>query len=485
MRAAQVPDYLAAATGLGGRLGVDDSAARHIQEIANVGIDATAVVTQAAQLSNRLAEATGAGRPGIDDSAARHIQEIAAAGSDAAATATRAAQLSDHLAAAVGAGRPGIDDSAARYIQEIAKAGTNAVATATQAAQFSDHLAAAVGIDDSATRYIQEIAKAGTDAAAVVTQAAQLSDHLAAAESPIALEAALSHVKITASTMASMAASEHLQALGAEHHRAMLDRLAYQNLAAFDWRSLESRFGALDALKRAVVDFSTQYDVLSRSVKTALPSQPASFMITSAPVAVFTATDVLFEEGRSSGGESSEKKEEQSARREARRNLEAPAREGLEALLPARWPELLTPYLGAREARLSKNPDRARHFSSSWRALIDTFLRSAAPDELVLKWAEQSDLLDDKELFYTKEGKLHLTRRSRVLYIHRNVAFGPYAKFLATDLRLLREQIDLLGAADHVADPGFTDELLFASEARCEYLLWRFLTVEAAIEPLH
>jgi hypothetical protein len=135
-----------------------------------------------------------------------------------------------------------------------------------------------------------------------------------AIESPIALETALSHVKITASTMASMGASEHLQALAAEHHRAMLDRLAYQNLAAFDWRSLESRFGALDTLKAAVVDFSTQYDVLSRSLRTALPSGPASFMVRSAPVAVFTATDVLFEEGRSSGGESSEKKEEQSAR---------------------------------------------------------------------------------------------------------------------------------------------------------------------------
>ena len=97
------------------------------------------------------------------------------------------------------------------------------------------------------------------------------------------------------------------------------------------------------------------------------------------------------------------------------------------ALLEAVDPDLARPYAGARDALRGTNPDRARHFLSSLRELWNHLLRQIAPDKQVLEWIPK----DDKELLY--KGKP--TRKTRILYLCRDLNHDPLTDFIAHDTR--------------------------------------------------
>jgi len=134
-------------------------------------------------------------------------------------------------------------------------------------------------------------------------------------------------------------------------------------------------------------------------------------------------------------------------------------------------PELMRPYMGAREALSARNPDRARHLLSSLRELWNHLLRALAPDDRVLVWLSQDrkDLLDDKG---------RPTRKARILYLCRNVNFGALSEFVDQDTSALLELLDLFNRV-HQLEPNLTDDQLrtlwIRSESGLMYVLelWR------------
>ena len=101
------------------------------------------------------------------------------------------------------------------------------------------------------------------------------------------------------------------------------------------------------------------------------------------------------------------------------------------ALLQQVDPGLARPYIGARDALHSTNADRARHILSSLRELWNHLLRRLAPDDLVTAWIP--GIASQKGLLH--EGKP--TRRTRVLYICRELNNDPLTEFLTHDTRAL------------------------------------------------
>ena len=131
-------------------------------------------------------------------------------------------------------------------------------------------------------------------------------------------------------------------------------------------------------------------------------------------------------------------------------------------------PGLARPYLGARDALNSNNPDRARHIMSSLRELWNHLLRHLAPDELLVPWI--SDRCDPKNLLH--EGKP--TRQARILYICRGLDNPSLTDFVTHDTQSLIRMINLFNRI-HELECTLTDEqlraLLFKTESWMMYLL--------------
>ena len=96
----------------------------------------------------------------------------------------------------------------------------------------------------------------------------------------------------------------------------------------------------------------------------------------------------------------------------------------LQMLLLELDPQLISMWLGAKEAINSNNPDYARHFSVSLSELFANVLQRLAPDNEIRSW---SDSRDD-----FREGKP--TSEARLQYIYREAnddSFGLTKKFIS------------------------------------------------------
>jgi nucleoside phosphorylase len=110
----------------------------------------------------------------------------------------------------------------------------------------------------------------------------------------------------------------------------------------------------------------------------------------------------------------------------------------LQMLLLEFDPQLISMWIGAKEAINSNNPDYARHFSVSLSELFANVLQRLAPDNEIVYW---SDSLDD-----FKEGKP--TNEARLRYIYREAndnSFGLTKKFISFALELM----DFLNRGTH------------------------------------
>lgn len=137
-------------------------------------------------------------------------------------------------------------------------------------------------------------------------------------------------------------------------------------------------------------------------------------------------------------------------------------------ILKAKYPELALPYMGAKNALQSTNPDKARHILISLRELWTHLLRRLAPDPLVSPWI--TSLPSQKDLLHNGNP----TRRSKILYICRNLNNGPLGEFMTHDTKSLVTLIELFNRV-HELETGMSDvqlrALILKTESWLTYLL--------------
>lgn len=147
-------------------------------------------------------------------------------------------------------------------------------------------------------------------------------------------------------------------------------------------------------------------------------------------------------------------------------------------LLQSVDPSLARAYIGAHDALRGRNADRARHILSSLRELWNHLLRRLAPDERVWPWVDsqgsREQLCKKGELLFFKDGKEHLTRGSRVLFVCRKLNHPPLSDFVVQDTRALVKLVEFFNRV-HELEPELTDEhlraLLLRTDSWLTYIL--------------
>ena len=142
-------------------------------------------------------------------------------------------------------------------------------------------------------------------------------------------------------------------------------------------------------------------------------------------------------------------------------------------LLELVHPELVTLYLGAKEALYGTNPDRKRHALVSLRELWNNVVREIAPKEQALDWIAE----------HGKKGDLDCnnrpTRRGKIRYISRNINSPPMVALVDQSATLSKKLHDLYGRV-HQLEPGLLDDqlypILWRTESELSYLIRIWLT---------
>ena len=116
---------------------------------------------------------------------------------------------------------------------------------------------------------------------------------------------------------------------------------------------------------------------------------------------------------------------------------------------------------GARAALNTDNPERARYVASSLRELIGHVLRQLAPEDKIRVWKTDSS--------YYHNGRP--TRRTRLLYICREINFDPLSEFVDVDVKSVLALMKALNAEAHVIPCRLTDRQLQALLDRAESCL--------------
>ncbi len=141
--------------------------------------------------------------------------------------------------------------------------------------------------------------------------------------------------------------------------------------------------------------------------------------------------------------------------------------EKLISVLEERNPAFLQMWRGAREARLSDNPDRVRHFVVSQRELTMHLLHTLAPDERVKEWSEEpEDFHNDRP-----------TRGARLRFIYRAIDRGPFRSFVKKDVRAHLEVLEILQQGTHKLNHDFAEEHLDALQRRVDNLILFLLSI--------
>lgn len=139
----------------------------------------------------------------------------------------------------------------------------------------------------------------------------------------------------------------------------------------------------------------------------------------------------------------------------------SPEEKDLEVLLQEIDTGLPNLLQGARKALNSDNHDRARHITVSLRELIGHVIRLLASDDSIRSWTGESH--------YYHKGRP--TRRTRLLYINREINSEPLSKFVDADVDSVLALIEVLNAGTHNISSSLTDRQLRALIDRAESLL--------------
>jgi len=128
------------------------------------------------------------------------------------------------------------------------------------------------------------------------------------------------------------------------------------------------------------------------------------------------------------------------------------------------WLTTLDPWLpkmlqGAKHVIYDQNPDRCRHFASSYRELCTHILHLLAPDGCIKNWTQDPIRFDDKG---------RPTRKARLLYIARNYNNKHLVNFLIKDFE---NQMDWLNDVEHRLYADYSDSELLLLHDRFLSLL--------------
>lgn len=158
---------------------------------------------------------------------------------------------------------------------------------------------------------------------------------------------------------------------------------------------------------------------------------------------------------------------------EERDENDTAAREGAaEIRLRELDPKLLGLLIGARAAAKANNPDRTRHVTVSLRELFTHVLHRLAPDEHVSAWTR------DPKHFHNGRP----TRRTRLLFICRDLDSDPFATFVEKDVDAALKFLTVFQVGTHGVGVEYSAIQLAALIARMEGLL-HFLVSVALEEP--
>ncbi len=142
------------------------------------------------------------------------------------------------------------------------------------------------------------------------------------------------------------------------------------------------------------------------------------------------------------------------------------AADALQTLLADLDVNLVQLWQGANQALDSSNVDRSRHFLISLRELFTHILDQLAPGEQVRAWTASPEHFD----------KGRPTRKARLLFICRDINYGPFSTFVQKDIESVLEFWEILNRAHQVAIP-FTQRQLVAFKIRMEGALRLLLVI--------
>ncbi len=123
--------------------------------------------------------------------------------------------------------------------------------------------------------------------------------------------------------------------------------------------------------------------------------------------------------------------------------------------------QLLPLYQGAIDAIASNNVDRVRHATTSLRELFTHILHKLAPDDTFFRWNQ-----DESNLYNGRP-----TRKGRLLYICRNISYGPFITFVDRDISAALMFLDLLQKGTHAIEKPYDERQMKALLIRMECLL--------------
>jgi len=127
-------------------------------------------------------------------------------------------------------------------------------------------------------------------------------------------------------------------------------------------------------------------------------------------------------------------------------------------------PSLLKTLNGAREAIYSKNEDRYRHVSASYRELLKKIIFKLAPIEEVRKWAT-----NPKD--FRKNSTKTPTYDACLRYLAKDINPKEFGDFYIIDNKLITAQIRLLDDLDHSDDPSKKNIDLESLSLRVEHYI--------------
>ena len=103
---------------------------------------------------------------------------------------------------------------------------------------------------------------------------------------------------------------------------------------------------------------------------------------------------------------------------------------------------------GAKQAALSKNPDKVRHTVTSLRELTTHILHNLSPDEEIKKWSS-----NEEDYF---EGRP--TRKCRVSYIFRNLKHSKVSCLIEYDIKFIDDFFRLINKGTHELMSNLNDD---------------------------
>lgn len=142
----------------------------------------------------------------------------------------------------------------------------------------------------------------------------------------------------------------------------------------------------------------------------------------------------------------------------------------LSVYLPKIDPGLYKMWKGAIEAYHSNNSDKVRHFVTSIRELYTHLIHLLAPDNEIRKWTTDPQ--------HYNEGKP--TRKSRLLFICRNIDNEPFSTFVKKDVEAMIAFIGIFQNGTHNIDPVFSPSQLITIKSKAENTLKFLLEIHFA-----